>query len=169
MSGYGNDSALICENGHVVNDYATHRAGLNKKFCARCGARALSECPSCRAPIPGGYTYAHDYGTFPTDDFAFERAGFCGECGSAYPWTVATLAASRELADSLEALSDEERGLLKRSFEEIARDTARTEAAGIQIKKLMAKVGGEAGKAVGRLAMELATQAAKGAIFGGGA
>ena len=168
---YSRDRALICESGHVVNEYSTLDSfrNLNPDFCATCGARNIGGCPSCSAPIPGGTTWTEDYGsTHSTKDKPFVKPDHCVKCGAQFPWTQATIAAGLELADELDDLSDEDRDKLKRSFEEIARDTPQAEVAATRIKKIMAKVGGEGAKSIGRIAQQLVTQAAKDALFGPG-
>jgi hypothetical protein len=169
MNGYGRDQALICENGHVLNEYAVYHSRLNRAFCEKCGSKAIDACPSCSVAIPGGYTYTHDWGsTFPNDDKKFERGSYCTACGASFPWTDSALDAGRVLADEIDDLSVEERDRLKKSFEEIARETPQAEVAATRIKKIMTKVGGEGAKSIGRIAQTLATQAAKDIMFGPG-
>lgn len=171
MAHYARDRALICESGHVLNEYATNESfkHLQVDFCGRCGARAMSTCPSCSEPLLGGHVWIEHYGTFSTKDFKYERPAHCTKCGTALPWTLAALEAGRELADELDGLDDDDRERLKNSFEEIARETPQAEIAATRIKKTMAKLGGEGAKSIGRIAQSLATQAAKDLIFGPGA
>ena len=91
---------------------------------------------------------------------------FCPDCGTPYPWTEAKLKAAKELADLLEDLSPEERELLKKSFDDIVRDTPRTAVAATQFKRLAAKVGKTMAEELRKLVVDIASETAKKIILG---
>lgn len=41
---------LVCENGHVLTD-CLERSSNNTPHCSECGAKAISQCPSCGTKI----------------------------------------------------------------------------------------------------------------------
>jgi len=49
------DTAQICTNGHVINSMARSEPKHNKKFCDKCGAKTIMNCPNCNSPIRGDY------------------------------------------------------------------------------------------------------------------
>ena len=91
---------------------------------------------------------------------------FCPDCGTPYPWTEAKLKAAQELSDELEDLSQEEREILKKSLDDIVRDTPQTTVAATQFKKIVAKVGKIAAEQLRELVVEIASETAKKIILG---
>ena len=69
---------------------------------------------------------------------------FCEYCGNPFPWTESALNAAKELADGLEALNEDEKEDLKKSIDDMVKDTPRTTVAVQKFKKLIAKAGDEA-------------------------
>jgi len=49
------DTAQICMNGHVINSMSKSHPEHNKKFCDKCGAPTINNCPKCNTPIRGHY------------------------------------------------------------------------------------------------------------------
>jgi hypothetical protein len=49
------DTAQICINGHIINSMSKSHPEHNKKFCDKCGAQTITNCPNCNAPIRGYY------------------------------------------------------------------------------------------------------------------
>lgn len=138
-------NTVYCTNGHYIGAYnkggrswqavvsamaeeeredAPHRA----KFCATCGAKNLSACEHCDAPIR---PVIHGRG----------RPSYCVECAEPFPWTAIALAAAKEYTDELDTLTDEDKALLKDSFADLTVDTARTPLAASRFKKMVAKAG----------------------------
>lgn len=92
---------------------------------------------------------------------------FCHDCGRPYPWTEATVKAAKELADELDKLSLEEREMLKKSIDDIIRDTPQTTVAATRFKKLIIKAGQPAAKAFRDLFVDVASETAKKIILAG--
>ena len=91
---------------------------------------------------------------------------FCPGCGNPYPWTEAKLKAAKDLTDLLEDLSSEEREILKKSFDDIVRDTPQTTVAANQFKRVAAKVGKIAAEQLRELVVDIASETAKKIILG---
>ena len=49
------DVAQICLNGHVINESVKEYPKFNKKYCDKCGASTITNCPNCHAEIQGEY------------------------------------------------------------------------------------------------------------------
>jgi hypothetical protein len=47
------DTAQVCVNGHLINDAMHAFPERGRKFCGKCGAATISECPKCKAPSEG--------------------------------------------------------------------------------------------------------------------
>ena len=164
MSDSWYDTAQICTNGHVINRSSVSSPQHNKKFCDKCGAPTITNCLNCNAAIRGEY---HVPSINVISISPPKPSGFCHECGKPYPWTVAKLKAAQELTDLLEDLSPEERGILKKSFDDIVRDTPQTTAAANQFKRLVAKVGRIAAEQLRELVVDIASETAKKIILEG--
>ncbi len=90
---------------------------------------------------------------------------FCPDCGKPYPWTETALKAAQELSDELENLSPEERDLLKKSIDDIIRDTPQTTVAATRFKRLVAKAGPVAAEGFKKILWDIATEFAKRQIW----
>jgi len=168
------DTAQICANGHVINWMSISKPEYNKKFCYKCGAPTINNCPNCNAPIGGYYHEAHvayeELDTMVNEilnpppetilDYTIPPS-FCPGCGKPYPWTEAKLKAAKELTDMLEELSLEERDLLKKSIDDIVLDTPQTPVAVNRFKILVAKVGRVAAEQLRALVVDIASETAK--------
>lgn len=147
-----------CTNGHRVaivdltspvflfNENLTpDDVGAQHEYCQKCGAKVLRNCQHCTANID------------IDDSVPVFRPSYCGECGKAFPWTESALAAAREYADELDDLDAEEKAGLKATFDDLTSETPRTELALSRFKKYVAKVAPEAGKAITKIVVEVAT------------
>lgn len=156
------DTAQMCINGHVVNSMAISVPQSNKKHCASCGAPTIKSCASCNSAIRG---YYHIPGVI--GGFHFYPPSYCDNCGTAFPWTISSLEAARELADELEELTDEEKEQLKNSFPDLVKNTPKTVVAETRFKKLMKKAGAEAYDGMKSVLIDIVSETAKKSIFGG--
>ncbi len=155
------DVAQICRNGHVINASSEKYPEHNLPFCERCGAPTIVACPNCGQPIRGEY---HVEGVIAAG-FEFPAPGFCAKCGHAYPWTAARLEAARALADDLDALSGEEREVLKKSLDDLVRDTPQTQVAAQRFKKFAATAGKQAADGLRAILIDVVSEAAKKALW----
>jgi len=153
------DTAQICIEGHPINCMSVSSPEHNRKFCRKCGAKTITNCENCSAPIKGFY---HDlWASRPGNLSWFTPRSFCDNCGEPYPWTEVKLKAARELTDLFEELSPEERDILKKSLDDIVLDTPQTTVAANKIKILIAKVGRVAAEQFRELIVDIASETAK--------
>jgi len=135
LSGY--DVAQICTNGHVINNRAESQPEHNTPHCDKCGAKTITECPKCKTKIRGYYHVPNVISLCGPDP----APAFCPECGEGYPWTEARLSAARELVRESDKLSENEKGVLSRSLDDLIRETPNTPVAALRFKQLVAKSG----------------------------
>jgi hypothetical protein len=155
------DVAQVCRNGHTITSMYASSPDLAKKYCPQCGEETITECPSCNQQIQG---YYHVPGFFGVGE-KYKPPAFCHNCGQPYPWTKGRLEAAKELAQEAENLDEQEREQLARSLDDIIRDTPRTQVAANRFKRLMAKAGRGTAQAMREIVVDIATEAAKKAIF----
>ncbi len=154
------DTAQICLNGHVVNSMAGSVPGRNQKFCDKCGEPTITSCQYCTTSIRG---YYHIQGIFGLCNYS--PPSFCHNCGKPFPWTDTAVKAAQELADTLDSLTNEERNNLKRSLDDIVRETPRTTASANKFKRLMAKAGKEAAECFKAILINVASEEARKLIW----
>ncbi len=147
------DIAQICQNGHVTNNNTQQSPEFDEQFCNICGAATIMKCPNCDAPIRGGYL---DVNVIP-----WEAPKFCINCGEAFPWTKAKIAAANELANELDSIDDQDRNILKNSINELTRDTPSTQVAALKFKKVMAKAGNSAASMFRNILTDVLSETAK--------
>ena len=152
------DVAQICINGHVINPSYSSFPQFNQKFCDTCGAPTIINCGYCNTTIRGRY---HGHITIAE----FKPPSFCHECGKPYPWTESKLKAAKELSDEFENLTPEERETLKKSLDDIVRDTPQTPVASTRFKKIVAKAGKVAADGLRDILVDIASEAAKKIIW----
>ena len=156
------DLAQICENGHVANSRARDYPVSNRAHCDKCGARTITTCPACATEIRGEYQVP---GVISFDEYT--APAFCFECGKPFPWTATALRAAEDLADEMDALSDDEKGSLKRALPDLVRETPRAHLAETRFKKLMRKVGTEGVESMRRLLTDIVSETVRKTLFGG--
>lgn len=149
------DNALICKNGHVVNDSMKTNPKYNSKYCENCGAETISACTNCNTPITGK-EYIENY----IDCSEMSAPKYCKHCGNPYPWTEAKILAVNELVDLMDELNDKEKQDLKETTEIISTDNPRTQVGVLKIKKYLAKAGSTFGSAVQKILVDVASETA---------
>ena len=156
------DTTQICTNGHIITTQLISSPHIKKKFCDKCGAPTITKCQYCRATIKGAYHTR-------TSTSSWMRPSFCPDCGKPYPWTETALKAAQELSDELENLSPnlspEERDLLKKSIDDIVRETPQTTVAVSRFKRLIAKAGPVAADMYREILLPLLSEAVKKLIW----
>ena len=154
------DTAQICINGHIITTTLKTTPEEGQKFCSECGAHTIDKCQLCNATIRGFY---HISGVIYSRDDKLPH--FCHDCGKPYPWTESKLKAAHDLSDEIDNLSSEEKELLKKSLDDIIRDTPQTIVAATRFKKLVAKIGKPAASALRDILVDIASEAAKKVIW----
>lgn len=131
------DTALICKNGHLINDSMHKYPNDNEKYCTRCGAETISRCCKCNAEIKGRYHYEG-----LVDFSAMEKIPeYCHNCGNPYEWTRMKIEALNELIELDEELNQEQKEILKQSGIEISTENAKNKVAVLKIKSILSKAG----------------------------
>ena len=150
------DVALVCENGHVINESSQDYPQFNTKHCKECGAKTIAACPSCSTSIPGHYRSSGvtTFRRMPTP-------AFCHECGEPYPWTKTALEAAEELVRFNEKLTADEKDDLVAAVKEATRDTPKGKVAVEKIKRYGAKLGTEAFKTLREILTDIASEYTK--------
>jgi len=77
------DTMQVCLNGHVINAGFQKYPQYNKEFCDKCGAKTITNCPKCNAPIPGDM---QDTGVAVIGGLGKTAPDYCQNCGEHYPW-----------------------------------------------------------------------------------
>jgi hypothetical protein len=157
------DVAQICLNGHIVTTTAVWEPHTRPEFCRDCGQRTIVKCNACHRQIQGAYWVADMY-PYPIK-VVIRAPGFCHGCGVAYPWTQAKFQAARDLAMELEGLEPQERERMAASFPDLIADTPQTPVAATRVRRMFEKIGQGANDVLGKLVVDLATEAAKKIIF----
>lgn len=158
------DVALVCTNGHLVNDRSRGNPSLNASYCSLCGAHAISACPGCREPIPG-YLYqlsgAARLSAAPSGRPLERVPQYCHACGRPLPWTERAMSGARALIREIASLEPYERDQLRRSIDDIIRETPKTAVAVVRINKVLARVGGAHAEALRDLLVSIASDSVK--------
>ena len=154
------DGALICLNGHVINQFATSQPIHNTEFCGKCGAETLFDCPSCKEKLRGDYHVPGVISFLP-----FKPPSFCPRCGKAFPWTTSALLAARMLAEETQGLSVSEREELSQSLDGLVRDTPQTTVAATKFKRLAVKAGKGVAEGFKQVLVDVVSETAKKIIW----
>jgi hypothetical protein len=157
----GYDTAQICKNGHVVNDCAGTMPEFNSPHCSQCGQETISTCPKCKTAIRGMY---HSSGVI-VGGGTRPAPPFCFQCGSPYPWTESRLSAAREYLRELDRLTENEKGVVSRSLDDLVRDTPNTPVAALRFKTMLAKVGSAAADGLKSILVDITVESAKRQIW----
>jgi hypothetical protein len=96
----------------------------------------------------------------------YKPPAFCGDCSKSFPWTQRRLDAARDLALEAEHLSKEEQRQLADAMPDLVRDVPRTQVAAARFKRLAAKAGAGTASALRAVLVDVASEAAKKAIWG---
>ena len=155
------DTAQICTNGHIINSSSVKFPEFNTKFCSKCGEPTITICQNCNSSIRG---YYHD-SFINVVDFGNKPPSFCPDCGKPYPWTERKLKAAQKLSDEVDNLNPEERELLKKSLDDIVRDTPETTVAATRFKKIVAKAGKVAAEGFKDILVDIVSETAKKIIW----
>jgi hypothetical protein len=159
------DIAQVCLNGHSINSRTVSNPEHNKDFCIQCGSETITTCQQCGVPIKGYYHLHRGMRLWSTHGDHFSRPSFCEGCGRPFPWTEEALKAAQDLADEVGSLSREEKELLRKSLNDIVRDTPQTAVASARFKRLAAKGGKEAAEGFKQILISIATETAKKMIW----
>jgi hypothetical protein len=153
------DTAQICLNGHTTNYCSRTDPIHDQRFCVECGAETIRICPECKSPIRGYFHSewgGHDY----------KLPFFCYSCGAQYPWTKSRLQAAQDLISEMENIDDIEKAQLMVSVQEMTRDTPQSQVASVRYRKIISKVGKEAGLALRDIIINIVSETVRRSLFG---
>jgi hypothetical protein len=153
------DLAQYCRAGHEITQFASSSPERRQNFCSTCGAPTISACEGCGAPLRGYYHAA-------VTGWLTPRANHCYKCGAQHPWVAEKLAAGREMIEFMEDLSPEDKVNLNRSLDDIVQGGARAELGVFRFKTLLAKVTKGGQDLLYKLAVDVASEAAKKMLTG---
>lgn len=155
------DTAEICFNGHVSNEYSVSYPNHNKNFCDECGAKTIQKCPECEKAIRGHYHVPGVIG-FSSE---YTSPAFCYHCGIAFPWLKEKLDAAKEITMMIDELSPDEKVALNQSLDDLIKDSPRAPVAALRFKKLVAKASSAVGSAFRDILVDIASETAKKALW----
>jgi hypothetical protein len=156
-------TAQICLSGHLITPRIEQYPERGANFCPKCGNETIRNCRSCSTPIRGAYS---PYSNLAPRHNHYSPPNHCHECGAAFPWTEAKLVAAKEHALELEGLDEGEKQQLQNTLDDLASDGPRTELGASRFKRLMKKAGQTAGSGLYKIAIDLASEAAKKSLLG---
>ncbi|WP_186433609.1 DUF2321 domain-containing protein [Lactobacillus jensenii] len=123
---------LVCLNGHKITDSATANESQIIKFCEKCGAKTIEECPNCHKYIEGNRKY---------DDIVLGYTGpkeipaYCKFCSNPFPWTQASMNSMTELIQ-LSDLNSNSKEVLKNTIPDMMVETPRTQLSAVKWKTI---------------------------------
>lgn len=153
--------AQICLNGHMINDCIDTAPEFNQNFCSKCGAKTITACPSCNAPLHGDYTCEEVFSFSETPVEAY-----CYNCGSPYPWTETVLETANAIIHEDELLTEEQMQQFYACLPDLLTDTPKTRLALIRFKKFVGKAASATSAALYDILKDIVSEAIKKQLFG---
>lgn len=149
------DVALICKNGHMINDSYVRYPEGNSKHCEECGAENITSCQHCNAPIKGRYHVDGivDFSETPVPSY-------CHNCGKPYPWIQSKLEALDEMINLMDELDEKEKESLKESGRDVSVNGPKTEVGVVKMKKYLGMVSGTIGETAKEIFIQIASETA---------
>jgi hypothetical protein len=148
-----------CVNGHIASNYLGSGFETPQKFCTKCGAETIVNCPVCGTPQQGAPV-----------DFAAVFNGppdaYCRNCGKPYPWTESQLEAASELVKEEDQLSDDDKAVLTKSLPDLMAETPRTTLAATRFKRILGKAGPSFKDAMYKFVVDFSSETAKKIVTG---
>lgn len=164
MSNYY-DSAQVCLNGHLINDYFHEYPEENQDYCGKCGEVTIYRCPDCKTEIRGSYYEApSEMGNAGGNRISYVP-NYCSKCGKMYPWTVKKLEAVREMIDELKELTFEDKEKFKNSLDDIIAKVPKTKSATLSFKKILKKLGKDSYESIKSILVDIVSEVIKNKLF----
>ena len=91
---------------------------------------------------------------------------FATNAGKPFPWTDARLRAAKDLADELDDLTSDQRESLKKSLDDLVRETPSARVAETRFKKIMRKAGRDGYEGMRSLLKDIVSETVRKTIFG---
>jgi hypothetical protein len=135
---------------------------LREKFCSRCGEETITHCPSCESSIRGDYDVE---GVISISEYT--PPAYCHNCGNAFPWTTRKVEDAVELVKVGGGLTQTELGQLRTDLTDLTKDGPKTQVASLRFKTAMGKVGSSVAEGVRDIIVDILSETAKKALWGG--
>ncbi|QUI24899.1 DUF2321 domain-containing protein [Vallitalea pronyensis] len=131
--------AQICMNGHLITSTYRSISSSHRKYCSKCGALTIVQCPDCNTYIPGDYK--SDWGTLELSDPMTSVPAYCHGCGNPYPWTKSALESATLMINDDENLNESEKQEFCESLPDLLVEspTPKTKLAVSRFKKFVGK------------------------------
>lgn len=150
--------AQICLNGHIMCPSIIRFPELLKKFCTKCGAKTITECPNCNAQI-----YENSIEISEGEDIG---PAFCHDCGKPYPWTIKREEAAQEWLKELDGIPEEDRKIIEENLSDIINTTPMTGLASKRVEKLLKKFADSPiAKAIRQFIIDFGTEQVKRSLY----
>lgn len=144
--------AQICEGGDIIA--SIDEFFVNDKFCSKCGAPILTECPECGATLHG------DKNTEYCCE-EYELPKYCYSCGKPYPWTKAAIETVSELIKMENEIDEEEKELAIISLPDVINESPKTTLATVRLQTLASKSGKFIADGIRQFAIDFGCELAK--------
>ena len=106
-------------------------------FCSECGAKTITACPHCSAPLRGFYRGDGPYLFIQSA----KVESFCYNCGTPYPWIESGLEAAKLLIQESDDIPNEQKNILIESLPDIITETPKSKLATTRFKKVISATG----------------------------
>ena len=130
-------TAQICLNGDCISDKIDIYEEISQNYCEKCGAKTITTCPSCNAPIRGDY----EIEGIAVLGGEYKVPYFCCECGHPYPWTKSALDATKQLISEDDKLTNDIKDKAIESLPDIISETPKTQLAASRFKRALISAG----------------------------
>lgn len=154
--GYYNQ-ATICENGHVMSSTQAN----SQKFCSKCGAPTISECPNCHTLLRGTY----EVEGVITIGVKYQKEYYCHHCGKPYPWTQKTIDSAVEILSLDQDLNDDQREVLKNAIPDLLVETPKTSVSIARYKLFLQKAPELISNALYQVFVDVLSEAVRKSLF----
>lgn len=151
----GHDVMQVCLNGHQITDRAMTKPQFRQDFCDKCGEATIDACPACSTSIRGKYHYENVVGGRSPPVPAY-----CHGCGKSYPWQDAAIANLKDVLREGD-LSEDDIAAAEATLPDVLRDTPKSEAAALRLKRIMAGLGKPVYDVAIKVVSDIASETAK--------
>jgi hypothetical protein len=166
----GYQVAEVCKNGHVSTSNVAKYPDRREKFCSKCGEATITHCPGCKMAIRGSYVGGGIQFAGPgINHDRYSPPAFCFNCGQALPWTEIRIAGVMDLLEASTDIQSTDLQQFRDDLTEATKDTPKTAAASARIRKVLRRAGVSVTSAIREITVDILSEAAKKAIWGGGA